>query len=782
MPFIELNEIQNLKAKITTDSSALGKVFKSKSQEYHRRNVDHNRVEEFISDGWEEYGTPLKTKTKVQRLKSHDEKFEDDVWCQLYKLGFRHLNTDRNFHLPYGPNANDKKQIDIIAVKDDLILLVECKSSLASKKAPSFKTEFEALRERLDGHKKALQQIYGKDNRIKYIFATRNFRLSRESADIQRLEDAGGFFYNDNTYDYINSLIKHYRAAAQYQFLGLLLKGQTVSSEKISVPAIEGRMGAKRYYMFSLEPEILLKIGFVLHRTRANEAEMPTYQRLLVPSRLKGIGKFINDGGYFPNSIIVNFTEGKRKKVQFEANSREKSTVSRSGVLKIPNAYAIAYIIDGQHRVYGYSQSDFMSSNTIPVVAFVGLESSEQLEMFMNINQNQKAVSPTLRITLEEDLYWDAGRLDSRLKALRSSIISVLGGNQESPLFGKISLGEDRALLKAKPFSDALLRSGLIPEARGNKFQIDGANLTLYDVNNDEHRLEMREAKKQILLLLHACYECAEERLRFAPEIMHKILFSNRGTYAFVSIIGSLLNFVAAKDGSFIPISADQRFEKIEKYLIALFETLTTDDDRILDSLLTVLGSGAEMMWLRTFQNEIHKKFPNYSPLELEDWNERQNQELQERGRVAGTEIERQIKRIILYNLKALFKDVWELEIASIKRKCQERASEQEERNYKEGLGRTNILWTDQFMLNDYKSIIDKYWARKPDDSNENFHTFEEHYAIDVGMGFDKKAEKLKWFSRFNSLRNIWAHEGSKDKGLNKEEVEFLELVQSRLK
>ena len=31
---------------------------------------------------------------------------------------------------------------------------------------------------------------------------------------------------------------------------------------------------------------------------------------------------------------------------------------------------------------------------------------------------------------------------------------------------------------------------------------------------------------------------------------------------------------------------------------------------------------------------------------------------------MAGTEIERQLKRTILYNLQALFKEVWELEIA----------------------------------------------------------------------------------------------------------------------
>lgn len=52
-------------------------------------------------------------------------------------------------------------------------------------------------------------------------------------------------------------------------------------------------MGTKTYYMFSIEPELLLKMGFILHRTKVNESEFPTYQRLLVAKRLPGITKFI---------------------------------------------------------------------------------------------------------------------------------------------------------------------------------------------------------------------------------------------------------------------------------------------------------------------------------------------------------------------------------------------------------------------------------------------------------------------------------------------------------
>ncbi|MGR3636534.1 MAG: hypothetical protein ACU0BK_11515 [Shimia sp.] len=103
------------------------------------------------------------------------------------------------------------------------------------------------------------------------------------------------------------------------------------------------------------------------------------------------------------------------------------------------------------------------------------------------------------------------------------------------------------------------------------------------------------------------------------------------------------------------------------------------------------------------------------------------------------------------------------------------------EKNYKEGLGRTEIPWTDQFFIKDYKNIIEKYWGRKPEVDADDFKTFEEHFALDIGQGFNSKAEKLKWLSIFNSYRNTWAHEGTKEKGLNQSEVSFLREVHGKL-
>ena len=126
MSFLKQIEIDSLKSKLATDLSQLGKIYKSKKSKYHIRSVDHNLVEEMVSEGWEEFSQPLATKTRLRKLKDSDKEFEDDVWCQFYELGYRNLNYDENFFLPYGKDEEDKKQIDVVAIDKETIILVLC--------------------------------------------------------------------------------------------------------------------------------------------------------------------------------------------------------------------------------------------------------------------------------------------------------------------------------------------------------------------------------------------------------------------------------------------------------------------------------------------------------------------------------------------------------------------------------------------------------------------------------------------------------------------------------
>ncbi len=776
MSFLEPCQLSEITKKLTSDSSKLGKIYRAKKNPYQIMSVDHSLVDDCLDKGWE-IDKKLKTKTKLIKKKKHFRTFEDEVWCQFYELGYRYLNFDDTFILPFSKDKKDTKQIDVIAIDDDTVFIIECKSSEKLERAPSYKDEFDLLSLRLDGFKKSMEQILNKKIKIKYIFATKNLRIDGGSDDLTSLKNTRSFYYNDNTYLYIQNLIKSYKGVAKYQFLGLVFKNEKINDTKIEVPAIEGDMGGKKYYMFSIEPNLLLKVGFVLHRARANVSEFPTYQRLLIPSRLRKITNFIDEKGYFPNSIIVNFSQTKKTKLNFEFIKRTENSSSKLGILKIPNAYAIAYIIDGQHRLYGYADSKFLKTNTIPVVAFDGLESVEQLKLFMDINENQKAVSADLRLDLEEDLFWKSPVTASRMKALRSSIIKKLGDSPESVLYNKISIGEERRSLHSKPFSTALLKSGLLPNARGNKYDEDSILPSLYDTNNHNHDQEMENCKRQVVELLNLCYEFVETEYKDIFDREKYFIISDRGSYAFITLIGSLNRFLIEKKELSPKSSPEDRFIALKDYLNVVLtgiQNLKPDDE---NNYLSLLGAGADIKWLRFFQSKVNLSFPAYEPLDLIDWKERQDEELQGEGRRYGESIESHIKKTILENLKKLYGKDWDMEIGSIKRHCIDLAEQEREKNYKDGFGSEEVDWQGMFTIQDYKKIIEQHWSKNLSGDNL-FRPFQDLFSIDVGLGrFNSKSEKIKWISQFNKYRNLWAHAATKGKSLNREEVCFLKKI-----
>jgi DNA sulfur modification protein DndB len=141
---------------------------------------------------------------------------------------------------------------------------------------------------------------------------------------------------------------------------------------RIRVPAIRGKMSSgHNFYSFSVNPEFLLRIGFVLRRTDTDLEASESYQRLVTRKRLQDVGKFIDGGGYFPNSIIVDIETKRTRPLKFELASHiEHDSDTSMGVLHLPKAYRSAFIIDGQHRLLGYSNTKSKSHHTVPVVAF----------------------------------------------------------------------------------------------------------------------------------------------------------------------------------------------------------------------------------------------------------------------------------------------------------------------------------------------------------------------------------------------------------------------------
>lgn len=309
-----MNRMTNTKWDKIVSSKELNSVRRLRGKTFVVSKQRASALKELIDEGWEKYKDYKDLKyISVKRDKRFDEQFEDKIWMLLSSMGFTDMNSDRNFEMSYDyQNPHFTQQIDVFAADEETILIVECKSAEKIKEG-NFKKMIEALHGQMDGlRKEALKKYPGR--KVKFIWATQNFIMNK--ADLSKLKEWGIIHFSDSAINYYIELIKHLGSSAKYQLLGNLFANTEIRNMEERIPAIQGKMGDHTYYSFSIEPERLLKIGYVLHRNEANKNMMPTYQRIIKKNRLQQVRKFINDGGYFPNSLILSIdTNGRGFKI-----------------------------------------------------------------------------------------------------------------------------------------------------------------------------------------------------------------------------------------------------------------------------------------------------------------------------------------------------------------------------------------------------------------------------------------------------------------------------------
>lgn len=519
------------------------------------------------------------------------------------------------------------------------------------------------------------------------------------------------------------------------------------------IPAIEGKMGGHTYYSFSVEPEKLLKIFFVLHRNKANENMMPTYQQLIKKARLKEIHTFIEDDkGYFPNSIIINIFSEKNKKLVFDqSNNQVADAISRIGVLHLPKKYKTAFIIDGQHRLYGYSNSQYKFTNTIPVVALINIDRSEQVRLFMQINENQKAVSKDLRNTLDADLLWDSDNYLDQIKALKSRIAINLGENRASPFFGKISIGEDKKIITTEHINLALSRSDFLGKVKKNEIETLG---TIYTG-------DLEKAFKNISDLFFRCFNYLKESLEELWEQEGNIIVINKGFYAITLSINDLVNHLISS-GIFGKLKTMKDvFEELKGYLDTIIHFYKDLDENKSNELKKSYGTPGDAKYWRTLQIALRENHPDIVYKGLDEYLKKEERENNESAfkmirEIESTFLKAQIKeRLESEYGKSWFKKgvpekIYADAITSAAKKNRDIEDEEEEKD----------PW-DQLHLIDYREIILKNWQK----------LFEQSFSRPGISG--NKDNKTSWLVELNRIRN----ENSHTYYVTTDELSFIEEI-----
>jgi len=398
------------------------------------------KVEIAEKEGWEKTQENKKS-YRLSKYKPSDVQLEDEVWCMIYKMGYKELSKNKNFEIqiPKDPNP---RQIDVFAKDDEVALVIECTQSKTPKKK-SMSVLIDKLNTFDEPVRKAIIYNYGKDPKlkVKFIIATRNIEWGE--ADLEKCRRQNITVITETEIEYFKLLTKHLRGAARFQFHGHLFRGSDIPALSKVVPATRGKMGNSTFYNFLVKPDELMKLSYVSHKSSMSDIEedIKTYQRMVSSNRLKDIAKYINEGGKFPTNIVINFKTPREKPLIFDRVSPKSDM--EFGQLTLPNQFAAAWIIDGQHRLYGYAYRDLVQGfkndkSVLSVLAFENLPPEEETKMFQDINSKQTKVSPNLIAELSAQLHWDSPHPGNRLNALLSRIASQLGKQKTSPLSNRV--------------------------------------------------------------------------------------------------------------------------------------------------------------------------------------------------------------------------------------------------------------------------------------------------------------------------------------------------------
>ena len=712
------------------------KVKSARNVPYMIKTIFASSLEDERSEGWEPLSHMKDSKKlKVKKDKPQDEIFEDTIWVLLANLGFTTMNRDRHFTMSYGDSNSQTQQIDVFAVDKETILFVECKSAL-SLTTSNFKNTIEAYGEKMRGLQAEATKKFP-NRKCKFIFATNNYILSHN--DEERLKSYNFVHFNENTIAYYQQLVKHLGSCARYQLLGNLFAHTDIKGMENQIPAIRGKMGGHTYYSFSIEPEKLLKIGYVLHRSEANSNLMPTYQRLIKKSRLTAIRKFINEEhGYFPNSIIISI-ESKRA-LQFDRSEKQVAgAVADLGILHLPKKYRSAYIIDGQHRLYGYSDSPYASSNSIPVVAFENLDKNEQVRLFMEINENQKSVSKKLRNILNADMLWDSPKESERRDALRLKIAQDLGEKSTSPLYGRINIDEDQGS-EIKCVTIECIRIAINVGNFLSKF--DKHNILtqngIFDLGQNDATL------KHLYGFLEKCLDyvktCSAEEWEKGSS-KNGILTINNGIGGLIRTINDIANFLIDNQKINPMLDTVEHMATEAKYYldpVCRFINQINEETRN-DIKKSYGGNGPVHCW-RYFQRAIHDDRPEFNPNGMEKYWEDHGKEYNSDSIRMLPIIEKTVKNLVREKLEETYDSKW---IKEIPQPVYTEAHLQESKErYETGEEQD---WWDFVSLLGIKSIITygKNWS----------NIFSDIFTLDSQKVGDKEV-KTEWLAILCKLQS----------------------------
>jgi len=147
------------------------------------------------------------------------------------------------------------------------------------------------------------------------------------------------------------------------------------------------RQGRHSFYTLTMPSDVLARTCVVSTRKKDR---INGFQRVLDEKRAKEIADYIDRGmGTIPTSIVLSAQPDAKLK-----------TVGRSKTLEFADTAGAFLILDGQHRVFGFSKAK--TPLRVPVVIYNGLSRRDETRLFIDINTKQRPVPAQLLLDIKQ--------------------------------------------------------------------------------------------------------------------------------------------------------------------------------------------------------------------------------------------------------------------------------------------------------------------------------------------------------------------------------------------
>ena len=753
------------------DFEALKKELQRRKSIYNTKSIHIADLDQEKVSGWALAKKPGAKRALVQRKKLISRLLEDRFWSLCRLMGYPVMNGE-SFQIKYMRTNKSVggKQIDVFAKDSETVIVAECKTRETRGRKSLQKDIHETAF--LQKHiANAIRSHFGDSfkPKILWLYVTENIIWSEN--DVERATENNIRVVTENELQYFEAYISHLGSAGRYQFLSEFLQGQDIPNlSGIKVPAVKGRLGKDTFYSFTLPAGHLLKLAFVNHHALNNPEGRPAYQRMVDKKRLASIGSFIKSGGYFPTNILVNLTSN----CNFEPLAKQEGGAEefKFGHLMLPSKYKSAWIIDGQHRLFGFTNlSEEFLSRPLFVVAFEKMDTLKEADLFITINHKQKSVPKSLLVALQADLQMGSDDPEEALSALASFLIRKISADPASPLYGRFQIpgvpATDSQVLTVPEVQKGIKRSQLIGRVI-KKVRLPG----YFSAATDDLTLE--RARKA----LNGYFKLLEDAVpdKWALGRIGYIL-TNPGIRAHTMLLSELLRYLNGT-GKLDPMTAtpDQMVSAVGTFcaplLLWLQEASTLDLEK---RFARQYGEGGVKEYFYYLCDIVAACQEEFGPDEYRQFKKFSNDERNTLAKLIVEDLTKLISGVVIEKLKEIYgtdelpsgeKKYWEIGIGDSKIKEDAYRAQQQTKAEKRAPREAYL------HLIDFEKIIKQ---------KENWEFLKPIFNIprkDVKL--KSKEYHLEWLNDFNEVRRVASH-SSIYRQLSDEDLDYLDWLKEEL-